>query len=1571
VSRHDKKKKIDPYLVPTNEDAGAFPTTGVGTFGAAAANIYDATLDNWTAHIVRQALVPRFEPDENYFPGTDPALQRDMWAMPHLADSLSAEETAARLAELKSIRQRKEDLEFRGASWSYLAAELFDPLNYIPIMGLGGIGLKAGAKAGAIGVGAISAAQEGLRLSSDPLYTPQQAAIGIAAGTLFGTVFGGALGRFGKSVDHLAGASRIEADARLRDAEDVLNTSPSTYDIGHRAAEVDPATPATGRSTLNRETAAGPLNDAPTTDNLVYLVKGEDGAAPRVTLDLEEAILANGGKRPEALRLDTPVERGAVGDGPVLYRVPGKNGAPDRFTTDRAVAKKANGGRFPKGYKLGVGLSDEATVTVTKKKGAKKGAKKEDAGGTGGDGGGGFASRLSDEELASVLGVRKGGELHEKLIQKAEQRAAFLDQGAKKADLEAAKLEKKHRPSDSEEVRAMRESEIKGYRDTAQRLRDDATKLREVAIKDRLALDEARRLGGDIQVSVLKTGAGLSALHWSELPYFLLKNNRLGKVSEEIAHRVRSIADEIASTPGVRMKGGEEGLAPLPSVEASTWQWHAIFQSGAETTQAAYLKYLGIDVPANSTRQMLLIRAKQEFVDRTVNAIKNVLPGGKAMPTTTGKLTYREFREGVGRALIDGDQVAKHLPEDVQPFAREAVAAWRQILVDTGQELDRLNLLKTRASAKRQIRFNKERIGTLDARLQELRAESDLYHAARGGDQKALYAVREQLFSRRLNPENPVSPSDDAVRSAIRVRAEKNAKLRREVAGDRAELAIYNAQLSKYLDQSSGREAFHFPRVWRPDVIAARMDEVRSKLRDHYTRKPFVNRLVYNQKQRQYVYAKIEMKPTEEKLNERVEQTISHLMRETNWKHGEQIDMAEMLDGLYAQRAVLESELARLEKRVANGMEGYEPPVTVERGQKVVDEEGNPIMGHAELMPDGTWRIRVNDEAVRAKYAEKEPEFWSEKFGIKSADDLVDFVEKHERAHTRLFRRGVLESTAEYETRINREALKMFERGEDTPTPRRLSEMRDDLDGVLAKIAEFEAQGPGTVRRGMGQRGLDVDSREWMDFIETDVEEVMSGYIQKIAPMIEMARRFGDPAMTPTLGKLKADLDDAIVRAELAEGKPLPKMRAERDAALQAVRDLRDKVLGNYGLPENPDAFHIRAVQTARNFNVLSLMGKAWMAALVDTGNIILGEGLGRTFRGLGHLWANFGRTDTGLAMARREAELAGLASELTFATRLNSMMDLQGKHWGRTRLEQMAQSGAAKMFIANGLAFWTDAAKRFAGALVSSRIIETVVAVAEGRATKAQLSKISRAGISKEAAKVIAAEWRQAGGKVVDGYHIANTEAWRSPLATRLFRAALAQEVNVAVITPGAADKLNFMSKPLGALIFQYRSFSMAATWRITAVALQQRDKQALAGVMSLVALAMMVDKWKRPDWAEPSFPEALYRGVELSGVGGIFTDLNSALEDASGHDLGLRATLGIGDSFKPTNWASRLGGVLGPATGQWASLAYALFDPSANPNEQARAMRYMIPFNNLWLWDDMFKRMQREGANLLEAQQ
>jgi hypothetical protein len=115
----------------------------------------------------------------------------------------------------------------------------------------------------------------------------------------------------------------------------------------------------------------------------------------------------------------------------------------------------------------------------------------------------------------------------------------------------------------------------------------------------------------------------------------------------------------------------------------------------------------------------------------------------------------------------------------------------------------------------------------------------------------------------------------------------------------------------------------------------------------------------------------------------------------------------------------------------------------------------------------------------------------------------------------------------------------------------------------------------------------------------------------------------------------------------------------------------------------------------------------------------------------------------------------------------------------------------------------------------------------------------------------------------------------------------------------------------------------------------------------------------------------QRLATAIEKSGVLGIFTDVNNAMELVSGQNVGVRPLLGLDPPLyaKRGSWADQLGAALGPAVNPWLTLTWALTDPDAKSDERAGAIRRMIWFNNQIWFDPIFRALSREAGSAMHT--
>ncbi len=529
---------------------------------------------------------------------------------------------------------------------------------------------------------------------------------------------------------------------------------------------------------------------------------------------------------------------------------------------------------------------------------------------------------------------------------------------------------------------------------------------------------------------------------------------------------------------------------------------------------------------------------------------------------------------------------------------------------------------------------------------------------------------------------------------------------------------------------------------------------------------------------------------------------------------------------------------------------------------------------------------------------------------------------------------------------------------------------KKQIEIIDKKLQRIEDGGTVTGAAGpLIARRLDLDDTELLglNLIESDITTWMQHYVARTAPMIETARIFGDARAQTVIDDL---FQESMLRAaEEPNAAKSAKMVKAAEEGRVAMSDLRDIVHGVYQIPDNPDAITPRILRMLRNFNILGAMGRSVLMALGDTGNIVMSQGLRRSF---GYAVEQFssGLTDGSIHMIRKEVDLAGSVSEVILGMRYHQMTDFgiavgTSKYPGLQKFEKGLAQASQRFFLYNLLGPWTDMARRFSGGMLQSRLIENSILWKAGNLSDDEITIMNRLGISREQATQFADEWEASGKLKHKEMFIANTSEWVSEQGIRTFRAAMNSEINRMVPTPGAVDKPKALLKgEWWKVIGQYRGFSIAATHRIMGAGIHQKGMQKYAGFASMVGIAMMVDAFKRPDYINLTIEEQILRAVELSAVTGIILDVNDMIERMSAGGVGLRPALGMDIRERAPNWANRMG-TIGAVPNQWLTLMYGLTSDNAETDDAARAIRYMIPYNNLIWWNSAFSRMQRASVD------
>lgn len=458
------------------------------------------------------------------------------------------------------------------------------------------------------------------------------------------------------------------------------------------------------------------------------------------------------------------------------------------------------------------------------------------------------------------------------------------------------------------------------------------------------------------------------------------------------------------------------------------------------------------------------------------------------------------------------------------------------------------------------------------------------------------------------------------------------------------------------------------------------------------------------------------------------------------------------------------------------------------------------------------------------------------------------------------------------------------------------------------------------IKRGpVKERTLPIP--DWMlqkqGVLEDDVLDVMHRYSRTLAADVELTNKFGDPRLD---GPLKRIADEyAKLRDGVTDPKALAALQRRQKADQRDLEALRDLVRGTYKANENGSGF-ARTTRAIGHFNFVRHMGGVVISSFSDLYRPAMVMGL-RSFMGDGV--APLLRNAKAVGMSVHEAQLAGTVVERALAHRITTIAGIA---------DPMERGTPVERFMANlsriggkwtGMNLWNDTMQSVTAMMTQNNILG-------GRFGTRQLAFL---GMDGDMAARVKAQYAKH-GELMDGVHVANTETWEDPDAIRAFRAAVGKEVDRVIVSPSVGDVPLFARTPLGRLIFQFRSFMVAAHTKVLLAGLQESKARFAMGTITMSALGILsayLSAWRGGRASFDRFQEKaknpgyiVGEGLDRSGVFTLMFDFSNTTEK-----LAQSAT---GFSFNPIKHAAGMGGqVFAPdAPLDGASQRYATRGPA-----------------------------------------
>ena len=416
-------------------------------------------------------------------------------------------------------------------------------------------------------------------------------------------------------------------------------------------------------------------------------------------------------------------------------------------------------------------------------------------------------------------------------------------------------------------------------------------------------------------------------------------------------------------------------------------------------------------------------------------------------------------------------------------------------------------------------------------------------------------------------------------------------------------------------------------------------------------------------------------------------------------------------------------------------------------------------------------------------------------------------------------------------------------------------------------------------------RNFTIPNSKVVDFINTDVRDVIRKYNIKMGSRIDFAKNFGNKTFKEVADTATDDLIDAGMSIKQANKLRMNLTIGYRRVTATSISD--------------PTSLTNRSVQALKEFTSLNYLGSAGPTALGDIPKIIMEQSFGPIIKGLRRIFSDPEYRKQYVNTKR----VYGEAGELSLGYVQKQILEESGSTIGSKHWNAVKNAG----FILNGLGPMTVFLKSFTGMLSVHNIMEKAARVSDGSASKFDIEYLNRHGLDPAKAKEIVK-----GTEIKDGeLTISDIETWAekgvSYEATVAFKAAVNQTINNTIISSSAATRFSFADgsvfipegfakklfpnvKPdedfpgyvrfesgVMTLPFQFYNWSMSASTNILHTAAQGQIKNRYGGFASMLAIGYMMAYMRTPEyvWDELSNDQKLLAAIERSGVSAVYGDV------------------------------------------------------------------------------------------------
>ena len=512
---------------------------------------------------------------------------------------------------------------------------------------------------------------------------------------------------------------------------------------------------------------------------------------------------------------------------------------------------------------------------------------------------------------------------------------------------------------------------------------------------------------------------------------------------------------------------------------------------------------------------------------------------------------------------------------------------------------------------------------------------------------------------------------------------------------------------------------------------------------------------------------------------------------------------------------------------------------------------------------------------------------------------------------------------------------------------------RDAAKRVASQIAGDNPTSKVTIKQvlptgGTRERTINISDNILEPYLVNDIEAVTRQWGRQMTAQSEIAHRYGNIDMKEALDKVASNWDDIILKIE-SNPKATAKAVRRKTKDIKDLEALRDRLLGRYGMPEDPNSAFVRAGRTARNLNVTRLLGGMTISSMPDLARPIYQHGFKDWSTGIAKLATN----PTLRKMAKADQRRMGVAIDTILDSRIRNSSEVDFQPYSATRaegfIEDLAQgkgygSNMPGMNKITGQAHWNENVKMMTGMLSQDGLLH------KAKYPQKFAKDLRRAGIDDDLARRIREQYDQFGSKE-DGMRFGNSDQWTDIDAADAFENTILGQVHNTYIQPGVLDKPLWMSSEMGKTIGQFKSFGFASTNKNLIANMENMNMRVVQGLGAQITLGAMAWTLRQyiyghSDKVNDVTPEQMLgNAIQYSGV----TGMGGSVADMM--IKGAQATGLVESDNARFAQDSALNSLLGPSADIGpAAFSFARGVTGESSQADNSAMQRMIPYQNLW---------------------